>query len=194
MIIDKQIIRDWDVYYEDDIELIETSELNHWYEETLGYQPYRLYEYLTNQYQDINILDIGTEYGFSAVSFAKNRSNKVDTWDLHRYSTFEILRHRYDNITPYTSDVSVGLGKYHPEHYKFVLIDVDPHDGVQELELYNILKESYKGFVLLDDIKLNTDMFNFWNNIEEEKYDLSDIGHETGTGLVNLSDEEVRII
>ena len=46
MIIDKQIIRDWDVYYEDDIELIETSELNHWYEETLGYQPYRLYEYL----------------------------------------------------------------------------------------------------------------------------------------------------
>ena len=56
------------------------------------------------------------------------------------------------------------------------------------------MKESYKGFVLLDDIKLNTGMYDFWNNIEEEKYDLSDIGHETGTGLVNLSDEEVKII
>ena len=47
---------------------------------------------------------------------------------------------------------------------------------------------------MLDDIKLNTGMYDFWNNIEEEKYDLSDIGHETGTGLVNLSDEEVKII
>ena len=88
MIIDKQIIRDWDVYWQDFYELIETSKINNWDEEILGYQPYRLYEYLTNQYQDINILDIGTEYGFSAVSFANNRSNKVDTWDLKRYSTF----------------------------------------------------------------------------------------------------------
>ena len=109
MIIDKQIIRDWDVYYEDDIELIETSELNHWYEETLGYQPYRLYEYLTNQYQDTNILDIGTEYGFSAVSFAKNRSNKVDTWDLHRYSTFEKIT---INLHPEVScDITLNVAR-----------------------------------------------------------------------------------
>jgi hypothetical protein len=37
---------------------------------------------------------------------------------------------------------------------------------------------------MLDDIHLNDDMKLFWNNITEEKYDLTSIGHWSGTGLV----------
>jgi len=29
-------------------------------------------------------------------------------------------------------------------------------------------------------------MNNWWNSLEDEKYDLSDVGHFSGTGLVNL--------
>ena len=42
----------------------------------------------------------------------------------------------------------------------------------------------YKGYLMLDDIYYNDAMRNFWSSIVEEKYDISNIGHHSGTGLV----------
>jgi hypothetical protein len=36
----------------------------------------------------------------------------------------------------------------------------------------------------LDDINLNNPMKEFWNVITEDKYDISEYGHWSGTGLV----------
>jgi hypothetical protein len=36
---------------------------------------------------------------------------------------------------------------------------------------------------MFDDIHLNSEMSNFWDGLENEKYDLTDIGHHTGTGI-----------
>jgi hypothetical protein len=42
----------------------------------------------------------------------------------------------------------------------------------------------YKGYLLLDDIFLNKEMVEFWNLIELDKQDLTNLGHVTGTGVV----------
>jgi hypothetical protein len=42
----------------------------------------------------------------------------------------------------------------------------------------------YTGYLLLDDIHLNFEMERFWGSITKEKYDITNIGHLTGTGVV----------
>ena len=78
---------------------------------------------------------------------------------------------------------------------KLILLDIDPHDGVQETRFYSRLKEiSYKGYVIIDDFKLNPPMIKFWNNVTHEKYDLSEIAHWSGTGIINMGMEKIEII
>jgi hypothetical protein len=70
---------------------------------------------------------------------------------------------------------------------KIILLDTF-HDGTFEKQFVDyLLSINYKGMVLFDDIKLNNEMIDFWNSIKTEKYDISDLGHVTGTGLVVFS-------
>jgi hypothetical protein len=36
---------------------------------------------------------------------------------------------------------------------------------------------------MFDDIHLNNEMSYFWNALKNEKYDITEIGHHTGTGI-----------
>jgi hypothetical protein len=59
------------------------------------------------------------------------------------------------------------------------------NDGTFETEFYNYLVSiGYTGYLLLDDIHLNFEMERFWGSITKEKYDITNIGHVTGTGVV----------
>jgi len=61
-----------------------------------------------------------------------------------------------------------------------------------EIEFYNYLKKiDYKGFNICDDIWLFKEMRdNFWYKIPDKyRYDLSNIGHFSGTGIICMNDE-----
>jgi hypothetical protein len=45
---------------------------------------------------------------------------------------------------------------------------------------------NFKGRLFLDDIHLNPAMKCFWNSISETKADITDIGHWSGSGLVDF--------
>jgi hypothetical protein len=67
---------------------------------------------------------------------------------------------------------------------KYILLDTF-HDGTFETVFFQYLKKiGYKGYLLLDDIKLNKEMVEFWDNVDIEKSDISHLGHSTGTGVV----------
>jgi len=67
---------------------------------------------------------------------------------------------------------------------KYIMLDTY-HDGTFETEFYNYLVSiGYTGYLLLDDIHLNFEMERFWGSITKEKYDITNIGHATGTGVV----------
>jgi hypothetical protein len=67
-----------------------------------------------------------------------------------------------------------------------IMLDTD-HDGVFENKFYTHLKENnYKGLLFLDDIHLNPPMRAFWSSIAETKEDITDLGHWSGSGLVDF--------
>jgi hypothetical protein len=72
----------------------------------------------------------------------------------------------------------------------FIFLDVDPHNGQMENEFINYIKEiDYQGFIICDDIWYFKEMRdNFWFKIEDDyRYDLTDIGHWSGTGIVTFN-------
>jgi hypothetical protein len=54
---------------------------------------------------------------------------------------------------------------------------------------------NFSGIIILDDITkhpdtvINACMKRLWENIEDAKYDFTDYGHWSGTGIVVLNDD-----
>jgi predicted O-methyltransferase YrrM len=158
---------------------------------------FRFLTYISKLYDNILILDLGTLHGFSCISLAQNLNNKVQTYDIStdRYfgENLKSITEKY-NVIYKNMDANSENGDV-LNSAKIIFLDIDPHEGSQEIRFYEkLLQINFKGILLCDDIRLNDGMKNFWNRIEKEKYDLSDIGHWSGTGLVNFSDEKIEII
>ena len=161
--------------------LIKNNEHRGYFLEKAGIEHYKLIAYISTMFDNSNLIDVGTYKGNSALAMSYNSSNKVHSFDLKDF----IDLHRLPvNLTHYIDNIL-------NENYKdlilsspFILLDTS-HDGTFEKQFYFYLKENnYIGYLLLDDIKLNEEMKEYWNWIEEEKYDVSDFGHWSGTGLV----------
>ena len=146
-----------------------------------GQEHYRLLAYISQNDNLIDILDVGTLKGCSALAFSVNQSNKIrsfnvgDEFDLNlipensEFFIDDILKNEYKDII---------LGS------KYIMLDTY-HDGTFEKEFVDyLISIGYKGYLLLDDIHLNFEMERFWGLISQEKYDITNIGHSTGTGVV----------
>lgn len=146
---------------------------------------YRLLSYITKLYNDIVIIDAGTSQGHSCISLAQNKNNKIITYDIEdkNFSFFNV----YKNIEFKKLDIN----QENPEiikSAKIILLDIDPHDGKQEKIFTDyLIKIDYKGYLLCDDIHLNQGMREWWESILIEKYDVTEVGHFSGTGIVNFN-------
>ena len=128
-------------------------------------------------------VDIGTYWGHSALALAVNPDVRVVTFDL----VSRELGRMPPNVDVVVGDVTS------PEHADLlrraalVVLDVDPHDGVQESQIYQHLKDvGFRGTLVCDDIRLNNGMRGFWAGIRGGR-DVTQHGHCTGTGLVDFS-------
>lgn len=152
-------------------EFIEKSGLGH----------YRLFSHISLKNDNITILEIGTFMGCSALAFGINRTNTVYSFNI--YNQLD-LNNVPENINFVIDDIL-------KEEYvdlilksKYIMLDTF-HDGTFERMFLNHLnKIEYKGFLLLDDIHLNDEMKLFWSEINLKKFDITSIGHYSGTGLV----------
>lgn len=162
-----------------------------------GSEHYKLIAYIAGFIPKYSyLIDIGTYYGFSSLALAKDYDKNIITYDI------------YDHIP---DDTHINTIKKHPNidfricdclneidtliKSEFIVLDIDPHNGVQEKEILNALLENdYKGIVLLDDIHLNENMKEMWNSISQKKYDLTSYGHHSGTGLVVFDKSRYNII
>jgi hypothetical protein len=142
---------------------------------------YRLMSYISLNNDGIKILDIGTLKGCSALALSINKNNEVNSFNLHDELQLNSIP---TNINFYIDDILNSKYLNLILDSKYILLDTF-HDGTFELIFLEYLKKiGYKGYLLLDDIKLNKDMVDFWNNIDIEKSDISHLGHITGTGVV----------
>lgn len=153
---------------------------------------YRLLSYLSKSFDNITIIDAGTLYGHSCLALSQNLKNVILTYDIQHVNLN--FANEYKNVIFKKLDINEET----PEVIKsatIILLDIDPHDGIQETKFINYLKQiNYKGYVICDDIFLNEGMKNWWNSVDIEKYDLTDIGHFSGTGLINFNQDNGVII
>lgn len=139
---------------------------------------YRLLSSLTKDYNGVRLYDIGTYRGFSALALSSNPNNLVVSYDIGYFVQID----RPENV-----EFRVGNFYHDGDMLKSPLIvfDIDPHDGYTERNfLDNLNRIGYKGTVIFDDIHLNDGMQNFWDSVTQEKFDLTNVGHWSGTGMV----------
>ena len=195
--IDKDAVRSLDISELKDISI------NPQHCDPAGISEYRLYAHLSTFFDKSIILDVGTRTGGSAVAFSNNPTNHVYSYELQEQGASSIEK---DNITwklmDFRNDDTINWN-----HVSIIMIDVDPHDGLQEVEMMDFLKEKgWSGLLLLDDIdtplsrelrsasprlqhckgNLWPAIEQMWNNIDEPKIDVSEVGHMSGTGIVNF--------
>lgn len=146
-----------------------------------GLEAYKFLACFSLSFQESDILDIGTKRGCSAFALSVNNSNTVHSFDIVDQKMF----------TKHPKNVVFYIGYCTEDKYYHIvnesrLVYLDTyHDGVFEKKFHDYLKSiKWSGIVIYDDIKLNDNMKSFWDNIKEEKHDLTDLGHWSGTGVV----------
>jgi hypothetical protein len=143
-----------------------------------GGEPYKNYMELSIHNDKQTIIDIGTYRGHSAFAWASNRRNNVHTFDIADYVEIELP----DNVTVHHKG-GLEIPKALIKSANIILLDVDPHDGIKEPEIFkHIVKSGFKGLLICDDICLNEEMKDFWDSIEHKKEIV--YWHHSGTGLV----------
>jgi hypothetical protein len=146
-----------------------------------GREHYRLLMYVSSLYNNTILFDVGTNKCMSALGLSYNPSNIIKSYDV-----VKILPKN-----PNIKNVELILGDStldeNIKNSPFIFLDVD-HDGKYENIIYNFLKSiEWKGLLMLDDIHLCKPMIDFWNSIEYKKYDITKIGHWSGTGIVEFA-------
>ena len=165
----------------DDYQLINNLEYQNYFKSPSSLEHYRLLTYLSNKVSNSTFVDIGTLKGCSALALSNNKTNIIYSFNL---SNELQLNESPNNIKFIIDDVMNDKYKEILLQSKLILLDTF-HDGTFEKLFYNYLKKiNYRGSLLLDDIKLNNEMVEFWESIDYEKYDISHIGHISGTGIV----------
>jgi hypothetical protein len=172
----------------------------------IGKEHHRLLAYLSTCFNDSIIIDVLTEHGQDALALSYNPSNTVMTFshknkmtESQRASKFQSRKIELHEENLWNAKVRKQW-KDHILSSSLIFVDVDPHDGYLEYELYAWLKRNkYTGMIVFDDITHFDGMRNnLWSKIEEdEKYDISFLGHFSGTGLVifpEYSRFEIRLI
>lgn len=145
----------------------------------IGREHYKLLATVGALFAGNTIFDIGTHFGLSSLALSHDANIKVVSYD--------IIEMKRLNSLPENVEYKIGDFREDPDvlNSPFIFIDVDPHDGIQEINFHNFfLEKEYKGIVLWDDIMLNAEMLKFWNSIQNPKFNLTAAGHWSGTGVV----------
>ena len=158
-----------------------------------GKEHYRLLSYFSTLFDNSNIIDIGTHEGNSALALSYNNSNKIYTFDIvdNRNPSIKNIDNIYFNMKNLFENNIFHEWKEIILSAPFIFLDVDPHNGKMEIKFIEMLKDiNYNGFIICDDIWYFKDMRNnFWYNIDDKfKYDLTNIGHWSGTGIITFNE------
>ena len=176
------------------IKLYTPASKNPYFNLEAGLEHYRLLAFISNQLKDNStIYDLGTYKGFSALALSANKNVNVITYDIVDVENNINMTH-IPNIKFVTKDAYLDVDKF--INSPVIMLDIDPHDGIQETNIINKLVEvRYKGIVICDDIHLNQGMKLFWTFVPAHltKYDITDLGHASGTGLIVFDKNYVSV-
>jgi hypothetical protein len=165
-----------------------------------GREHYRLLMYLSQQFDNVDFIELGIHRGASSLSLSTNKNNQVYCFDI-KPTIPEILKNLgFDDIKNIHSTIIDVLktDQYNEKILNSALIFLDTnHDGIFETNFYNFLvKNNYSGILMMDDIHHEEypELREVWNKtITHSKIDITKYGHWSGTGLV-MFNKNIEII
>lgn len=166
-----------------------------------GSQHYRLLAWFSMQFNGIEIFDIGTWHGSSAVALSHNPKNTVFSFNVQQERQCE--KNPF-NVAFLIHDLLAVDSFYTDKLAKSPLVVIDVHnvdtgvhDGNLEGQFYSLLKRiGFGGIAVFDDVQLNEQMKTFWNSIPEPKSNITHLGHGdygAGTGVVDFRSTKAKI-
>jgi len=161
------------------------EETDEYYHKESGSEHYRLLLFISTLLNQQIIFDVGTNYALSAISLSRNPQNRVVSYDIiDKFDKkFKEDKLNFDNLELIVGDCREDKRL---DECSFIFFDAE-HDGIFENQFYNhLVSINWKGLLLLDDIHLNPPMSSFWNSITQIKYDITNKGHWSGTGIVHF--------
>ena len=163
-----------------------------------GFGQYNVLSHLSTYFNNDIIIDYGTGVeGVSARALAYNETNMVYSYDIEfsenaaaHFKNFNNIVYEIFDPIKSPSDQELLLSS------SLIALDVDPHDGVQEREICDFLIDNkWDGIMVCDDINIGPHggMVDFWESIDELKYDITSTtyAHYTGTGIVCFGNQTV---
>lgn len=165
---------------------------------------YKLLTYISHQLNNVTIIDAGTHHGISAVCLAQNKNNKVISYDIVKIDRNNRLPNQhtpigdmYPNITFIQSDIN-RVPNEEINNSSFLFLDII-HDGnAEKIFSEKIIEMGYRGYILCDDVGLSGELRyplqEWFNSLPWDKYDLTEIGHFSGSGLLDCGSNGVEII
>jgi predicted O-methyltransferase YrrM len=197
-------------------DLTEYSKYVEWKQDVLeffkadaGREHYKLLSFLVKQLPPQTIVgDIGTCYGLSGVALAVNPNVAVISYDIvdcfEAYSnlskgklTMKDCPRVYYRVANCLEPSELAIIKNLP----LLFLDVDPHDGLQEINIIQaLIKVGYTGIIVCDDIHLNPQMEDWWSVKmpaffpQLKRVDLTRYGHWSGTGAIVFDSSKYDIV
>ncbi len=172
-----------------------------YYDDKSGIQEYRLYSYLTEFFNEITILDIGTFTGRSTVALSHNESNRVIS-----YNIVDEIQHpnhpiyKKSNIEFRIKDVLDDLTRDFIQSYnvQIVIIDIDGYGKAEKQIIERLRDIGFSGIIILDDThhpdkEIGKCMKQLWAELDEisrngmTKYEFTPYGHCSGTGVLLMN-------
>jgi predicted O-methyltransferase YrrM len=151
---------------------------------------YKLLSYLSDLFNGETILDLGTRDGLSSLVLAMNGKNKVITYDLQNKPK-EMFD--FESKVPNLEFKQMNVFHENIEIFKesrFIFMDLDPHDGVQEKKMIELLDSiDWKGILVADDIEWFPNMKIWFDGLNKIKYNVTKWGHGSGTGIIDFSEK-----
>jgi hypothetical protein len=165
-----------------------------------GLEHYRLLSCLAGQVEKgSTIANLGTSTGSNVVALAYNHDDvMVETYDYEN-ELRKLPEHSTSILT--MKNVKLYNGGTGADDYKkflshpLIVVDIDPHDGLQEeILIENLARDGFRGIAICDDIYINVNMRYFWENVAQKKMDLTRVGHWSGTGAVIFDPDYMDIV
>ena len=150
-----------------------------------GVEHYRLLTHIALHNNNIKIIDLGTYKGWSALALAANPSNRVISYDIVDLFEKSDLQQK-PNITYKIKNFLDDLDEL--DGVSLIMLDIDPHDGVQERQIIEtLLARHFRGVVIMDDInnaQFFPELVTYFQSIPLRKENITHLGHHSGTGII----------
>lgn len=168
----------------------------HFFTADPGKEHYKFLAYMASCLgDDSKMVDIGTYFGFSALALAANEKQKVISYDIFDWIPDDVPKSikNKDNIEINIMDCMEDIGNILESD--FICLDVSPHDGFQEIQIYNLLKKyKYKGILYVNNLNINAEMKQFIDSVSHTKIDVTNYAHFTGSSLIIFDPSKYSII